>query len=165
MHPPCGGCMISCAMPHLVSSRWQPPTMDGPDCFARILGAGSQIGYTCCAISLEEVVIVPNCLPRKLRAFGVVWLWRNSVKSSCARGRGTPSHAPKSRPALMKSISIPTLSRDNRRNKGIEEVAGSAGAPERCVALRSSEDYAARGGSGDPRGRKSGAGPRAANPR
>jgi hypothetical protein len=157
--------MNSSVMQRLAGSRWQPPMINGPGCFALMLGAESQATCMSSAISLAEVGIVSNCWRLKVAVYGVVWLWRNSAKSSCARGRGTPSHAPKSRPALMKSISIPTLSPENSRNKGIEEVAASAGAPQRCVASRSSEDYAARGGPGDPRGRKSGAGPRVANPR
>ena len=45
--------------------------MDNPDCFALMLAAGSQANFTCCAISLEEVVIVPNHWCRKLRVYGV----------------------------------------------------------------------------------------------
>ena len=44
-------------------------------------------------------------------------------------------------------------------------VAAATDGPERCATSRSSRDYAVRGGPGDPRGRKSGAGPEAANPR
>jgi hypothetical protein len=66
---------------------------------------------------------------------------------------------------LMKLISMPTLSPETTRKKGNEAVAAATGAPERCAASQSSADYVARGVRGDPRGRKSGAGPRAANPR
>jgi hypothetical protein len=95
-------------------------------------------------------------------------VWRclaveKSAKSSCVLTRGTPSHAPRSRPALMKSISTQTLSPAMIRKRGSEAIAAATGAPERCVASRSSRDYVARGVRGDPRGRKSGAGPRAAN--
>ena len=99
------------------------------------------------------------------RAFGVAWRWRNSARSSCAPVRGTPSHAPRSRPALMKSISIATLSPAMIRKRGSEAIAAATGAREPCEWLQSSVDYAAPGVRGDPRGRKCGAGPRAANPR
>ena len=76
--------------------------------------------------------------------------------SSCARRHGTPGHAPKGRPASMKSISMPTFSPVTIRKKGSEAVGAVTGAPERGARSQSSEDYAARGGRGDPRGRKSG---------
>src|SRR3954466_1048049 len=44
------------------------------------------------------------------RGVGVASPWRNSARSSCARGLGAPSHVPNGRPALMKWISISTLS-------------------------------------------------------
>ena len=49
--------------------------------------------------------------------------------------------------------------------KGSVGVAAVTPDPKRCVAWRSSADYAARGERGDPRGRKSGAGPGAMNAR
>jgi hypothetical protein len=35
---------------------------------------------------------VSSLWPQRIGVFGVAWLWRNSVKSSCALARGTPSH-------------------------------------------------------------------------
>ena len=60
---------------------------------------------------------------------GAAWPWRNSAKSSCALARGTPSHAPRVKLALMKSISMPTLSRKKIRSRGSEAVAAATGAP------------------------------------
>ena len=85
--------------------------------------------------------------------------------SSCARRHGTPGHAPKGRPASMKSISMPTFSPVTIRKKGSEATAAATGAPERCVSSQSSADYVARDVRGDPRGRKFGTGPAATNPR
>jgi hypothetical protein len=73
-------------------------------------------------------------------------------------------HTLRGKLASMKSISPWTLSRKKIRSRGSAAVAAAKGAPARCVASRSSADYAARDGPGDPRGRKSGAGLRAANP-
>jgi len=42
---------------------------------------------------------------------------------------GTPSHLPGGKPALMKSISTPTLSLEKIRNKGSKVVAELTGAP------------------------------------
>jgi hypothetical protein len=137
--------------------------MDNLGWFALMLGGESQAACMSSAISSEEVVIVSSRWLQKGEVFGVAWLWRNSAKSSCVLTRGTPSHAPRSRPALMKSISTQTLSPAMIRKRGSEAIAAATGAPERCVASRSSRDYVARGVRGDPRGRKSGAGPRAAN--
>ena len=50
--------------------------------------------------------------------------------SSCAQGLGTPSHVPNGRPALMKWISMPTLSPVTIRKMGNEAVAAVIGAPE-----------------------------------
>ena len=68
-------------------------------------------------------------LAQKVAVFGVAWLWRNSVKSSCALARGTPSHAPPVRLASMQSISTPTLSRKKIRSRGSEAVAAAIGVP------------------------------------
>jgi hypothetical protein len=65
----------------------------------------------------------------------------------------------------MKSISIATLSPAMIRKKGSEAIGAAAGVREPGESLRSSVDYVAPGVRGDPRGRKCGAGPRAANPR
>ena len=152
-------------MRRLGGSRLQPAMLDNLDCFALTCWVESRAGFTCCATSLEEVVIVPNRWHQKVEASGVASLWRNSAKSSCALMRGTPNHAPRSRPALMKSISIPTLSSAMIRRRGSEAIAATTGVREPGESLRSSVDYVAPGVRGDPRGRKCGVGPRAANPR
>ena len=139
--------------------------MDNPDCFALTLGGENQAACMYSAISSEEVVVVSICWPLKVGVFGVAWLWRNSAKSSCAPTRGTPSHDPRSRPALMKSISIAVLNPAMIRKRDSEAIAAATGVREPCELLRSSVDYVAPGVRGDPRGRKCGAGPRVANPR
>ena len=139
--------------------------MDNPDCFALMLGGGKQAACMSFAISSEEAVIVSSRWPQKVGVFGGAWLWRNSAKSSCALMRGTPSHAPRSRPALMKLISIPRLSSAMIRKRGSEAIAAATSVREQGESLRLSADYGAPGVRDDPRGRKCGAGPRAANPR
>ena len=52
--------MNSSVMRRLAGSRWQPPMMDNPDCFALMLGGESQAACMSSAISLEEVVIVSS---------------------------------------------------------------------------------------------------------
>jgi hypothetical protein len=74
---------------------------------------------------------------------------------SCAWAHGIQSHALNGRPALMKSISIPTLSAEMTRKRGSEVTAVLIDVPERSVTSQSSADYVARGDRGDPRGRKS----------
>ena len=103
--------------------------MDNPDCFVLMCWAGSQAGCMSSAISLEEVVTVACRWRQKEWVFGAAWPWRNSAKSSCARTHGTPSHAPRGKLALMKSISMPTLSPEKIRNKGSEAVAAATGVP------------------------------------
>jgi hypothetical protein len=66
---------------------------------------------------------------------------------------------------LMKSISIPTLSPAMIRRRDSEAIAAVTGVREQGEWLRSSVDYVARDVLGDPRGRKSGAGLGATNPR
>src|SRR5215468_4079970 len=105
--------------------------MDNLECFALMLGGENQAACVSSAISSEEVVIVSNCWPQNIAVFGVAWLWRNSAKSSCALRRGTPNHAPRSKPALMKSISTPTLSLETTHKRGSEAVALAIGMPER----------------------------------
>lgn len=81
------------------------------------------------ATSLEEVVIA--CRWRqKVGAAGVASPWRNSVRSSCAPTPGTPSHARHGKLALMKLISILTLSPEIIRKKDNEAAAAATGAPE-----------------------------------
>jgi hypothetical protein len=150
--------MRSSATQQLAGCRWRPPMMDNPGSFALMSGAESQAGGTSCAISSEEVATVPSRWPQKAEASGVVSQWRNSAKSSCGWAHGTQSHAPIGRPALMISISIPTLSSEMTRTRGSEVTAAPTDAPERSVASQSSADYVARGERGDPRGRKFGVG-------
>jgi hypothetical protein len=150
--------MKSSAMLQLAGSRWQLSMMDNPGSSALMLVAESQADCTSCAISLEEVVMVPNRWLQKAEASGVVLRWKNSAESNCGWAYGTQSHAPTGRPALMISISIPTLSRVLTRIRGSEVTVAPADAPERSVASQWSADYVARGEPGDPRGRKCGVG-------
>jgi hypothetical protein len=159
------GFMDSFGMRQLIGSRLQPAMMDNLDCFVLTCWAESQAGFRCCATSLEEVVIVPNRWRQKVAASGVASLWRNSAKSSCAPACGIVSHARGDRHALRKWISIPTLSLEIIRKRGNEATAAITDAPERSESWQSNADYVARGVRGDPRGRKSGAGLRVANPR
>ena len=139
--------------------------MDNPDCFALMSGGESQAGGMSSAISLEEVVTVPRRWPQRAAVPGVAWQSRSSAKLNCEWGRGTPSRIPSDRPALMKSISIPTLSSEMIRNRGSEAIAAVTDAPERSATSQSNADYVARDERGDPRGRKFGPGPGAKNPR
>jgi|HubBroStandDraft_4_1064222.scaffolds.fasta_scaffold18450_2 hypothetical protein len=134
-------------------------------CFVPMCWAENQADSMCFAISLEEVAIVARQWRKKEQAAGVASRWRDSAELSSVRTHGTPSHVPRGKPTLMKLISMPMLSSETTRKKGSEAVASARGAPRRCVSSRSSEDYAARGGRGDPRGRKPGAGLGATNPR
>ena len=81
------------------------------------------------------------------------------------RMHGVPSHVPRDRPALMKSISIPTFSLEAIHRRGSEATVAATSVPERCEWSRSSVGYDALGVRGDPRGRKFGGGPAATNPR
>ena len=103
--------------------------MDNRGYSALMLGDGSQADGMSSAISSEGVVIPSGpWYPRAVS--GVALAWRNSIMSSCARGLGTPSHVPNGRPALMKWISISTLSPGTIRKMGNEAVAAVIGAPE-----------------------------------
>jgi hypothetical protein len=152
-------------MRQLAGSRWQPPMMDNPDSSALMLGAESQATGTSSAISLEAVVTVPSRWPPKAGVCGVTSLWRSSAKLSCVWDPGIQSHAPNGRPALMKSISISTLSSEGTRKRGSEVTAVLTDVPERSVTLQWSADYVARGERDDPRGRKSDGGLGATNRR
>ena len=134
------------------------------DCSVLMWGDESQADCTSFAISLEEAVIAEP-LPQKARVSGVAARWRNSVKWSCAWAHGIPRHAPRDRPAWMKSISIATLSSARIRKRGSEATAAVSGAPEPGESWQSIAGYVAWGVRGDPRGRKPGAGPEATNPR
>jgi hypothetical protein len=159
--------MTSSTLRLLADGRWAQPMMAYVGCFVPmcwVLGRKSGRLHMFCyqfgGGSHSGLPTVPDEW-----VSGAVSLWRNSVKSSYAQMGSTPSHAPRGKPASMKSSLMPTLSPVTSRNKGIEIVAVLTGAPAQCVASRSSADYAARDGPGDPRGRKSGAGLPAANPR
>ena len=104
--------------------------MDNPGCFALMLGDESQADGMFSAISSEEVVIRSSRWYPRAAVFGVASPWKNSARSSCARGLGAPSHVPNGRPALMKWISISTLSPETIRKMGNEAVAAVIGAPE-----------------------------------
>src|SRR5580658_6073210 len=105
-------------------------TYDGqPRLLCPHVGGESQAACRSSAISSEEVVIVSSLWPQRIGVFGVAWLWRNSVKSSCALARGTPSHAPPIRLASMQSISTPTLSRKKIHSRGSAAVAAAIGVP------------------------------------
>jgi len=60
---------------------------------------------------------------------------------------------------------MPTLSPETIRRMDSEATAAATSAPERCEVSQLSADYVARDVRGDPRGRKSGAGMEAMNPR
>jgi hypothetical protein len=139
--------------------------MDNRGCFALMWEDESPADGMSSAISSEGVVILSGHWYPRAAVSGVASPWRNSTMSNCARGLGTPSHVPNGKPALMKWISIATLSPETIRKMGNEAVAAAKGAPGSFGASRSSVGYAARGASGDPRGRKSGAGAGATNPR
>jgi hypothetical protein len=149
--------MRSCAMPQLAGSRWQPAMMDNPDSSALMLGAENQAAGMSCAISLEEVATVSRW-PQKTGASGVASRWKNLAKLSCVWAHGIQSHAPNGRPALMKSISILTLSSEGTRKRGSEVTVALTDAPKRSVMSQSSADYVAQDERGDPRGRKCGVG-------
>jgi hypothetical protein len=121
--------MNSSAMQRPARGRSRPAMMVSPDCFVLTYWDGSQAGFMYSANSLEEVVIVPCGWPRKAGAAGVASPWRNSVRSSCAPTPGTPSHARRGKLALMKLISIRTLSLKIARKKDNEATAALTGAP------------------------------------
>ena len=104
--------------------------MDNPDCFALMLGGENHVAGMSFASSSEDAVIVSSRWRQKVGVFGVAWLWRNSVRSSCAPTPGTPSHARRGKLALMKLISILTLSPEIIRKKDNEATAAATGAPE-----------------------------------
>jgi hypothetical protein len=129
------------------------------------VGGRKSGGMHVLCIRLEEVVIVPRRWRQKATVSGDASRWRNSPQSSCVRIHGVPSHVPRDRPALMKSISIPTFSLEAIHKRGSEATVAATSVPERCEWSRSSVGYDALGVRGDPRGRKFGGGPAAANPR
>ena len=104
--------------------------LDNPGCFALMLGDESQADGISSAIGWEEAVIPLSRWHPRAAVCGVAALWRNSAMSSCARGLGTPSYVPNGRPALMKWISISTLSLEAIRKMGNEAVAAVIGAPD-----------------------------------
>src|SRR5580693_5454155 len=104
--------------------------MDNRGCFALMLEDESPDGGMTSAISSEGVVILSGHWYPRAAVSGVASPWRNSSMSSCARGLGTPSHVPNGKPALMKWISIATLSPETIRKMGHEAVAAVIDAPE-----------------------------------
>ena len=104
------------------------------------------------------------------------WAGGNEWLALHRSGQTHPSRVTEGHLANRAALQSAALCRRNRfrrrcstrgiiRKTGSEAVAAATGGPGRCVASRSSADYAARGERGDPRGRKSGAGPGATNPR
>ena len=157
--------MNSSATPQFGGSRSPPSMTANPDCFVRMWEAGRKADAMFSVISVEEGAIVSNRFPQRARACGAASLWRDSAKSSCARVLGTPNHDPRGRLALMRRILISTLNQKTIRKKDSEVVAVVTGAPECGARSQSNGDYAARGERGEPRARKSGAGPGTTNPR
>ena len=104
--------------------------MDNPGCFALMLGDESQVDGMSSAINSEEVVILSSRWHPRAAVSGVASPWRNSAMSSCARGLGTLRPVPNGRPALMKWISISTLSPETICKMGNEAVAAVIGEPE-----------------------------------
>ena len=104
--------------------------MDNRGCFALMLEDENQVDGMSSAISLEGVVTLSGHWYPRAAVSGVASPWRNSTMWSCARGLGTPSHVPNGRPALMKWISISTLSPETIRKMGNEAVAAVIVVPE-----------------------------------
>ena len=96
---------------------------------------------------------------------GAALWWRNSGQSSCNLEYGTRSHDQIDKLALRRLNLTPTLSAAKIHNKDNEAIAALTSAPSSYGVLRSSGDYAARVVRGEPRGRNSGAGLGATNPR
>ena len=91
--------------------------------------------------------------------------WTNSAEPNRGLAAGTPDRAFPGKSAFRISSSAPMLSPETIHRTGSNQVGAAIGAPRRCAGSRSTADYAAPGGFGAPRGRKSGAGPGAENPR
>ena len=104
--------------------------MDNRGCFALMLEDESPADGMFSAINSEGVVILSGHWYPTAAVSGVASSWRNSTKSSCARGLGTPSHVQNGKPALKKWISMSTLSPETIRKMGNEAVAAVIGAPE-----------------------------------
>ena len=125
--------------------------------FARVFRAGSwETGVALSAMCLKTG---RNRRPARYRR-------GQAQQSRVARGRfGAPKDPHTAKVASRKSRLRPTLIPETTRNTDSAAVASATDAPERCAAWRSSVGYAAPGGPGDPRGRKSAAGLEATNPR
>ena len=136
------------------------------DCCVRMCWAGTgKVVFARFAISMEAVAAAACGWGRREGAAGAASRWTNSAMSSYGQASGGPSRVPVGRAVLRKSTLTPMLNPGMIRKKGSVGVAAVTPDPKRCVAWRSSADYAARGERGDPRGRKSGAGPGAMNAR
>jgi hypothetical protein len=72
---------------------------------------------------------------------------------------------PNGRAVLMKWISISTFNLKPIRKMDNEAIAAATSVPDQYAVWRWSAGYVARDVGGDPRGRKSGAGVGATNPR
>jgi len=104
--------------------------MDNRGCFALMWEDENQVDGMSSVISLEGGVILSGHWYPRAAVSGVASPWRNSSMSSCARGLGTRSDMPNGRPALMKWISISTLSPETIRKMGNEAVAVVIVVPE-----------------------------------
>src|SRR3954453_15244800 len=72
---------------------------------------------------------------------------------------GTPLQtSPVRHPPLSTPILTPRIRQSAIHKRGSEAVGGAGAGPSSSSAWQSSSDYAARGGRGEPRGRKSGGG-------
>ena len=155
----------SVQLPLASRPSWWPRTAF-PDGCVRIGWAGTRkVGLARSAISLGEAAAAACGWGQRESAAGAASRWTNSAKSSSGRVPGEPSHDPAGKAASRESASMPMLSAGTIRNKGSEVTVAATGAPGQCATSRSNADYAARGARGDPRGRNSGAGPGAENPR
>src|ERR1700732_3614507 len=89
---------------HLAAARGEPvaqPMMAYVGCFVPMSWVESQADCICSAINLEEVATAACHGCQNEWVSGAASRWRNSVKSSYAQRGGTPSHAPRGKPASM----------------------------------------------------------------
>ena|SRR5215831_5556331 len=136
--------------------------------FARIDLAGiEKEDFACCAIS-APVKAGADCTRWARLPTGVGLGWVGETQQSQVSGRCL-AHSAESfaalPPAWLKRISRRKIIPSAIHRKDIEGVARVGTGPGSSSVWQSNGDYAARGEPGDPRGRKSGAGPGATNPR
>lgn len=154
-------------------SAWQPPADSNRWRFelAYLRGlamcrAGSPADSRHSTVNTVGTAIAAACrCCHNERLASVFWPEGASAMSNCAPKPGTPSPRPARSLAGLSSIPSPALSLMRIRSKDSEVIPSAEGAPTQCAASRSSAGYDAPGVLDEPRGRKSGAGPRVANPR